>query len=81
MCNVSKRIIIVTRTDLSEHVSLIFVRRKGVFVSRPMKIVVDTPCGAGDNSRVLSARETSHPRPPVVRPLSVLWVSLPDPLE
>ena len=33
-----------------------------------------TPCGAGDFSRVLNARETSHPQPPVVRPQSAVGV-------
>ena len=37
-------------------------------------LIVDRPCGTCDFSRVLSARETSHPQPPVVRS-SALWVS------
>ena len=39
MINYSKRIIIVRGADLSEFVSLIFVSKMCVFVSRPMKIV------------------------------------------
>ena len=39
MVNCSKRIIIVRRADIGELLSLIFVGKICVFVSRPMKIV------------------------------------------
>ena len=41
---------------------------------------VEKPCGAGDFSRELSARETSHPTASRRNGPSVLWVSCPDPL-